>query len=39
MPEFNKNTQIDYWISSAESDLDTCEILIDKGKTVHGLFW
>lgn len=39
MPEFNKSAQIEYWKSAAKSDLETCEILIDKGKTVHGLFW
>lgn len=39
MPEFNQIAQIEYWKSAAESDLDTSEILIDKGKTVHGLFW
>ncbi|MDR3610586.1 MAG: HEPN domain-containing protein, partial [Ignavibacteriaceae bacterium] len=39
MPEFNKTAQIEYWKTTAISDLETSEILIEKGKTVHGLFW
>ena len=39
MPEFNKNAQIEYWKTTAISDLETSEILIEKGKIIHGLFW
>ena len=39
MPDFNKTAQIEYWKTTAKSDLEICEILIDKGKIVHGLFW
>jgi len=35
----NVKTQIDYWISSAEEDLDTAKLLIDNNKIVSGLFF
>ncbi len=35
----NINKQIEYWSESAKSDIDTAEILIDKGKFLHGLFF
>ncbi|MBI4946138.1 MAG: HEPN domain-containing protein [Bacteroidetes bacterium] len=31
--------QIEYWINTAENDLQTAEILIANGKTVQGLFF
>ena len=31
--------QIEYWINSAKSDLDTAEILIRESRYVHGLFF
>lgn len=31
--------QIAYWKDSAEDDIETAGILIDKGKFVHGLFF
>jgi HEPN domain-containing protein len=39
MAEFNKTAQVEYWKTTAISDLETSEILIEKGKTLHGLFW
>jgi HEPN domain-containing protein len=35
----NTGKQIEYWISSAKSDLDTAELLIRESKFVHGLFF
>ena len=31
--------QIKYWITGAENDLETAEILIDKKRLLHGLFF
>ena len=31
--------QITYWTESADDDIETAEILIEKGKFVHGLFF
>jgi HEPN domain-containing protein len=36
---FNIAKQIEYWKSGALSDIETAEILIDKGKYIHGLFF
>jgi len=33
------NKQIKYWISSAETDLDSAKLLIDNMKILHGLFF
>ncbi|OFX42334.1 MAG: hypothetical protein A2046_04050 [Bacteroidetes bacterium GWA2_30_7] len=33
------NKQIEYWLNTAEDDLDSSEILISKGKILHGLFF
>lgn len=35
----DKQKQIDYWISSANSDLETAELLIKNNKLLHGLFF
>ena len=35
----NISKQIEYWKSGAKSDIETAEILIDKGKYLHGLFF
>lgn len=35
----NIKKQIEYWIKTAEDDLDSSEILISKGKILHGLFF
>lgn len=35
----NIEKQIAYWIESSNDDLDTAEILISKGKLLHGLFF
>ena len=37
MPNIGK--QIEYWINSAKSDLDTAELLIRESRYVHGLFF
>jgi HEPN domain-containing protein len=39
MSTFNIEKQIEYWKSSALSDIETAEILIEKGKFLHGLFF
>lgn len=39
MNSINLEKQIEYWISTAESDIETAEILIEKGKLLHGLFF
>ncbi|HKL34532.1 MAG TPA: HEPN domain-containing protein [Tangfeifania sp.] len=31
--------QIAYWTESADDDIETAEILIEKGKFIHGLFF
>ena len=31
--------QIEYWKTGAEADIDSAEILIEKAKTLHGLFF
>ncbi len=31
--------QIEYWIKSAEDDIETSDILISKDKILHGLFF
>jgi len=36
---FNIPKQIAYWKESADDDIETAEILIEKGKFVHGLFF
>jgi HEPN domain-containing protein len=35
----NVEKQIKYWKDGAKSDIETAEILIDKGKYLHGLFF
>ncbi len=35
----NINKQIEYWKSGSISDIETAEILLDKGKYLHGLFF
>ncbi len=35
----NVEKQVEYWRSSAESNIDTARLLIDNGKTVEGLFF
>lgn len=39
MNTFNIEKQIEYWKSGAISDIETAEILIEKGKFLHGLFF
>ena len=39
MNPINLYKQIEYWRSSAPSDIETAEILIEKGKFLHGLFF
>ena len=34
----NVDKQIEYWLKGAEEDIETAEILIFKGKIMHGLF-
>ena len=35
----NIGKQIEYWINSAKSDLDTAELLIRESRYIHGLFF
>jgi HEPN domain-containing protein len=35
----NVGKQIEYWIHSAKSDLDTAELLIRESRYIHGLFF
>jgi len=35
----NTGKQIEYWIISAKSDLDTAELLIRESRFIHGLFF
>lgn len=35
----NVPKQIEYWVKSADDDLETSEILLEKKKYVHGLFF
>jgi len=35
----NIEKQIEYWINSAKSDLDTAELLIRESKNIYGLFF
>lgn len=35
----NIKKQISYWISGANEDLETAEILLDKNRILHGLFF
>jgi HEPN domain-containing protein len=35
----NVEKQVDYWMSGAEGDLESAEILIDKKRLLHGLFF
>jgi HEPN domain-containing protein len=35
----NIGKQIEYWINSAKSDLDTAELLIRESRYLHGLFF
>ena len=37
MPIIGK--QIEYWVNSAKSDLDTAELLIGESRYIHGLFF
>lgn len=39
MTKFNIEKQIQYWKETSLSDMETAEILIDKGKILHGLFF
>ncbi len=39
MSTFNIERQIDYWKKLAQSDIQTAEILIDKKRILHGLFF
>lgn len=39
MISFDIQKQIEYWKSTALSDIETAEILIDKEKFLHGLFF
>jgi HEPN domain-containing protein len=39
MSAFNLQNQIVYWKNGALSDIETAEILIEKGKFLHGLFF
>jgi HEPN domain-containing protein len=39
MSTFNIEKQSNYWKSTALSDFETAEILIEKGKHLHGLFF
>jgi HEPN domain-containing protein len=36
---FKVGKQIEYWINSAKSDLDTAELLIRESRYTHGLFF
>ena len=36
---FNKEKQIEYWKLTGLSDYETAELLIEKGKILHGLFF
>ena len=36
---FDVGKQIEYWINSAKSDLDTAELLIRESRYTHGLFF
>ena len=38
MVEFNKEKQIEYWRTTAFSDMNLAEIVIQNGKILHGLF-
>jgi HEPN domain-containing protein len=33
------NKQIDYWITTADDDLNSAELLVNGGKYLHGLFF
>jgi HEPN domain-containing protein len=35
----NIEKQIQYWIEGSDNDFDTAEILLTRGKVVHGLFF
>ena len=35
----NLGNQIEYWINTAKSDLDTAELLIRESRYIHGLFF
>ena len=35
----NVQKQIDYWINGAVDDLETAEILIERKRMLHGLFF
>ena len=39
MSSFNLQKQIDYWKNGALSDIETAEILVEKDKLLHGLFF
>jgi HEPN domain-containing protein len=39
MSTFNIEKQLLYWKTTALSDFETAEILIEKGKFLHGLFF
>jgi HEPN domain-containing protein len=35
----NTEKQIEYWINTAKTDLDTAELLIRESRNIHGLFF
>ncbi|MBE2227880.1 MAG: HEPN domain-containing protein [Ignavibacteria bacterium] len=35
----NEDKQVEYWISGADSDLDTAKLLLENNKILHGLFF
>ena len=35
----NIEKQIEYWINTAKTDLDTAELLIRESRSIHGLFF
>lgn len=39
MSAINPDKQIEYWKNTALSDIETAEILIEKSKFLHGLFF
>jgi len=39
MNNFNSEKQIQYWKTTALSDFETAEVLIEKEKHLHGLFF
>lgn len=39
MSDFNYDRQVQYWKDQANTDISTAEILIEKRKILHGLFF